>query len=168
MRLAGWTLIGGRLVADQTPAGLVARGGEMKGRCQTGECRRTLTLDAQDWIARGYANTSLTELTRTYRCGRVGCKLHFSEHYANGVPLQTYVGGTETAAITCNRCMRVTTLSVERLVQRLVRTGAGDGNTGCNVFAAAIKAPCRHCGAVRWTGEIRSLPYSARQPSPTG
>ena len=99
---------------------------------------------------------------------KIGCKLHFNESYANGVPLQTYVSGTETAVITCNRCMRVTTLSVERLVQRLVRTGVGDGNTGCNVFAAAIKAPCRHCGAVRWTGEIRSLPYSARQRSPTG
>ena len=161
MCLAGWTFIGGRLVTDQTPAGLVARGGEMKGRCETGQCRRTLTLDAQDWIARGYANTSSTELTRTYRCGRVGCKLHFNKFYANGVPLQTYVGGTETAAITCNRCMRVTTLSVDRLVQRLVRTGAADGNTGCNVFAAVIKAPCRHCGAVRWTGEIQRSPLRA-------
>lgn len=155
MQLPGWTLIVGRLTSDQTPAGLVARGGEMKGRCQTGECRRIVTLDAQDWIARGYVNTSLAELTRTYRCGRIGCKLHFDESYVDGLPLQTCVGGFETAVITCNRCMRVTTLPVERLVQRLLCTGAGAGNTGCRVFAAAIKAPCRYCGAVRWTGEIK-------------
>jgi hypothetical protein len=161
MQLLGWALIGGRLTSDQTPAGLIARGGEIKGRCHTGECRRSVTLDAQDWIARGYANTSLAALTRTDRCGRIGCKLHFNESYDDGLPLQTYVGGPETAVITCNRCMRVTTLAVERLVQRLLRTGAGDGNTGCNVFAAAIKAPCRHCGAVRWTGEIRRSALAA-------
>ena len=99
----------------------------------------TPASDAQDWIARGYASMSLTELTLAYRCSRIGCKLQFDERYANGLPLQTFVGGAETAMITCNRCMRVTTLSVERLIQRLVRTGAGDGNAGCNVFAAAIK-----------------------------
>jgi hypothetical protein len=162
MQLCGWTLIGGRLVPDKTPAGLVARGGVMKGRCQTHECWRKVAFDPQDWIHRGYADTSLVELMRTYRCGRIGCKLHFDESYADGVPLQTYVGGTETAVITCKRCERTATLSIDRLVQRLLRTGAGDGNTGRNVFASAIKAPCRHCCAVKWEGDVRSLPHSAR------
>lgn len=162
MQLRGWTLIGGRLVPDRTPAGLVARGGVMKGRCQTPECWRKVAFDAQDWIARGYGDASLAELTRTYRCGRIGCSLMFDESYAAGLPLQTYVGGSETAVITCKGCERTATLSIERLVQRLVRMGAGDGNTGRNVFAGAIKVPCRQCGAVKWTGEVQSPTYSAQ------
>jgi hypothetical protein len=75
MQLLGWALIGGRLTSNQTPAGLIARGGEMKGRCHTGECRRSVTLDAQDWIARGYANTSLAE--RCCQANAMGLRLGF-------------------------------------------------------------------------------------------
>lgn len=153
---------------DATPNGLLARGGEMKGRCQTPECWRNVTFNTQDWVARGYGEASIHELTRTYRCGRIGCRLHFDEFYSSGLPLQTYVGGPETAVIACEGCKRVASLSVEKLLKRLPRTGAGDGDTGCNSFARSIKSPCRHYGATRWSSEIRSLPYDARQSSPTG
>ncbi len=68
----GWRLAGARVEPVRTPGGLLARGGMMRARCDTGECRHRIDMDLNAWIEHGHGDSELSTLSAAYRCGQLG------------------------------------------------------------------------------------------------
>lgn len=158
---AGWRQIDGKAYPLTTPRGLLARGGILRGRCDTGECRRRVNIDLGAWIAEGHGDRELDALVLDYRCGRSGCGLRFDpEYFPRGLPLQSYVAGEERIEVRCASCTRLHTMTAEKLIASLVRRGIGTGNIGIVELATRIGLPCRACGKQNWQVTLRRPPAS--------
>ena len=159
--LRGWRQVAMRLEPVTTPRGLLARGGALRGRCETGECRRRIDVDLDAWIAQGRGDTELRALLPAYRCGKLECDVRFDpEYFARGVPLQSFTGCEERIELLCASCSRLHILTAEQLIAALVRRGTGDGNTGVIELAVRIGSPCRSCGKQNWKVALRRPPAS--------
>ena len=156
-RLPGWVWNGDRMAADDTPEGSLARGMVVIGGCRLRpECTRQVRLDLEQLSYRGLGRAPLAEVRRRYECHRLPrCEMSWIETYPEGVPLQAYVGDKAVwLSVTCEACRASQVFTFERMIQALVASQRGDGNTGVRVIAERLRKPCKTCGAVRWRVEV--------------
>ena len=141
--LAGWRWNGAKLEELVTAEGVLARGGVLQGRGQTGECRRYVQVDLHWWVRHGLGDTGLKDLGASYRCARLGCSMAFrQESYPAGIPIQCYVGAPERLAVRCRKCLAGRTLTAEQVIAALERAGTGDGNAGVLDLGRRIHGKC--------------------------
>ncbi len=160
----GWRSAGARIDAVQTPRGLLARGGMMRARCDTGECRRRIDMDLNAWIEHGHGDSELSTLTAAYLCGQLRCGLKFDpEYFPRGIPLQHFVGSEERIEVLCTSCDRLRLMTAEQLIAALLRRGTGTGNTGIIELSTKIRSPCRACGKQNWKTSLRFPSYDKRK-----
>ena len=58
----GWTTFNGVLTPDTTLAGYWARGREVRGICQTRDCRRSCHVDLERYVEKGLGRLALKDL----------------------------------------------------------------------------------------------------------
>lgn len=160
----GWRSTGARIEPVKTPRGLLARGGMMRARCDTGECRRRIDMNLDSWIDHGHGDSELDTLIAAYLCGQLRCGLKFDpEYFPRGIPLQHYVGREERIEVLCASCGRLRPMTAEQLIAALLRRGLGTGNTGIVELSTKIRSPCRACGKQNWKTSLRGPSYEDRK-----
>ena len=118
----GWRWAEARIEPVRTPRGLLARGGMMRAKCDTGECRRRIDMDLNAWIEHGHGDSELSTLSAAYRCGHLRCGLDFNpEYFPKGIPLQYFVGREERIEVLCASCEQLRLMTAEQLIAALLR-----------------------------------------------
>ncbi len=162
---AGWLLqADGKVEEPQTPAGVLARGSVLTGRCgKRPDCGRRVRFDARAWCASGHGVTPLADILDSYRCGLVPCRLDWApETYPSGLPLGAYLSDPAANVIVSCGCggLKPRRYPV-RAFARLVVQGGGSAALALPAPPARPPAPvalspglirgaCPACGDRRW------------------
>jgi hypothetical protein len=156
-RLAGWVEHEGRLIPDPTVAGALRRHCIFRGSCYVrDECKRTVTLGLEYLISHGYAKAQVEDVQAMYRCRRVPyCLMEWLPRYADGFPVQSFVGGGTKFEVRCQNCSTFGSYTADEIIAALRRSKQGDGNTGIYVLDKRMKRPCKLCGASSWYVDVR-------------
>ena len=152
----GWRELHGRWEAVQTPAGVLARGGELKAFCRKREdCFRKATFDARWWVDHGLGTIPLEEALSTYRCGLVRCRMGWEmERYPRGTPLGRYLGEPGARVrVVCGICKTEgREFKVKRFIELIERAGTGSAGTPADQLSGAlIRGACPGCGVRHWS-----------------
>jgi hypothetical protein len=153
----GWRRGGAHFAAEMTVAACRARGLlQVKGHCRKDPCRRTVVLDIEMLVAKGFGGTDLREIERWWRCAMMsGCGLSWEDgHYPDGVPLAAYVGHGHTMGVRCAACGKGRDYEIDELILLLKKRGAGGGNTSVLRVAEAIRGQCKSCGQRKWVAKL--------------
>ncbi len=164
--LAGWLWNGERLVVDDTVDGYLVRGPVVSGQCRNLECNRRITVDLQGLSSMGWGKLPLAEVRDFFRCYRKPrCDVTWIETYPEGVPLQHFVHDGESLglAVICDGCGHRKVFEAQSLIDKLVRSGLGDGNTGVRKLTKVIRGACA-CGKRKWRVDVvRPDPVAEKQ-----
>jgi hypothetical protein len=151
----GWTVFNGVLTPDTTLAGYWARGREVRGICQTRDCRRSCHLDLERYVEKGLGRLALKDLLPLYRCQRLGgCAMQFKEDHGAVLSIGMLRRHPGVAVrFTCGKCRKTVIVPTEAAIGKLAAEGAGGPDTPVTELGRFAKAPCA-CGATSWTVEI--------------
>jgi hypothetical protein len=154
--LAGWIEWNGRLLPDPTVKGALLRRMQLRGSCYIrNECRRSVTVDLQWLVDRGYGHALLEEVHALYGCRRTPtCEMSWSGGYLEGMPLQAFVGTEVRFRLECRDCLTHSDFTAEQLIAGLQRAGKGDGSTGVSGLHRQFGRRCR-CGRQSWRVDLR-------------
>ena len=163
---SGWVVQkDGTVDLPQTPAGVLARGSKLTGRCgRRPDCGRRVTFDAAMWCRSGHALTRLEDVLDSYRCGLLPCRLDWApEIYPGGPPLGAHLsdaGAHVTVACDCGG-FRPLGFSVRRFAELVAQAS---GPTALIIPPVPpipregplrypprlIRGACPACGERRW------------------
>ena len=75
---------------------------------------------------------------------------------SQGVPLIAYAThAPETRVeVACCACLLTIAYSPIEMIQRLLKSGRGDGNSGVHTLAERIRGPCRRCGGRQFSAVL--------------
>ena len=151
----GWIERNGRWEAVRTPAGVLARGGELKAACRKREdCFRKASFDARWWVDHGLGTIPLDEALASYRCGLVRCQLCWElERYPRGTPLGHYLGEPGARVhVVCGVCRTGgRDFTIKRFIEQIERAATGTGGMPADQLSGAlIRGACTGCGVRHW------------------
>lgn len=159
---AGWVSLGGVLTPGGSVANYAARGQNARGSCtghRSGDCRRSVTIDAKALCAEGLGRLSMERIQRTYRCQRLdGCMLAFHDLEPD---LQLTLGmltgrGYVRVRLTCRGCKLRRLFTAEEVIARLQAARKGDSGTRLAVLGGQISGACpnKACGKSNWEADV--------------
>ena len=155
----GFELSGDYWRGTSTPAGILIRGGILKGRCQTAECSRRVTADLEWWVIHGLGEASLHfDVQPAYQCSRIRCRFSFDpETYPHGLPFLLGLKKGGRIRITCGHCQRSTEIETTEFVRQIVKAGVGTATSSFVEIGRRLRRPCRGCGYAKWSvGAVKS------------
>ncbi|MFZ5669149.1 MAG: hypothetical protein ACOY4K_06620 [Pseudomonadota bacterium] len=150
----GWTLGNQTLKPEQTIAGYIARGEELKGGCRGYGCRRSFWLDQHARAEAALAHLPLSTVLKTLRCGRLdGCSFEFHPPRPDqSIRLSAATGRAHVRLkVCCSACEWTRLPRVEEVIAVLEKDRAGGSSTRVHEVAAAMRKPCPACKALAWS-----------------
>ena len=163
----GWGVFDGVLVPDVRVAAHAARGQSVKGICNHGGCRRSLTLDPEKLCRQGLGQLAMRDVQQLARCQLIGgCSMDFHAQPAERpLRLEQLVGKPNVKVrLRCrgDGCRFFRVHLVEAIIEGLVWRRQGNGLLEVEALAGKLTSACPRCGKVNWAVEIV---WSGRDPA---
>lgn len=151
----GWFVHGRTLHRDDSVAGYLARGVEVRGRCRQQYCRRTCWIDLQGFAAKGFASAPVPYFKALYQCHRLGgCDLEFVEDGGRQqLRLDMLMQPNTLIQFHCVTCKAWKLASAASLARKLKADGRGGPETTVPELRRLTRRKCK-CGAMAWDAQV--------------
>jgi hypothetical protein len=154
----GWVEFCGQLQRVNTVSGLLVRYDKVKGRCQRQDCRRTVWLDLEGLVRRGFGAASARQAAELMRCHDLtGCGLTFSVERGKALRLRSLTGMPHVMIrFRCKRCNHAHDTPPEQVVRAAAIKAKAIGKPleTIDQLRKTPMAPCPKCKSEDWRVEV--------------
>jgi DNA-directed RNA polymerase subunit M/transcription elongation factor TFIIS len=154
----GWMEFCGTLIRVSTVSGLLVRRDQVRGQCRRQECRRTVRLDLEQLVRRGFGAISARQAAQLLRCGDLtGCNLTFELRRGRSLVLRDLTGKPHVKIrFHCKSCGHHHSSDPEQVMRAAATKANAIGKPLDTVdqLREAPMAPCPKCKHNAWRVEV--------------